>query len=842
MIEVSTVHLKFDRIRDYFAMSYFERLLVRAVFSTLFVSAVILGGILLNDSSTSLRLAGFLLLVFLLDMAAAFLFGEHWITPEIISNPAAHNPFKLLTRKAFILLDSAFSKSQFEARTFSLCLFYSLLKDGEIKKGIQKLGVDPNDLLKSLANIEAQDKQDPDIAANQSALQRQELEQVVSGAFVEALELKERSISSASLFLGLLRVKNPQLVKFISQFNLNSEDFRNAIIFGRLAKGLGRQMQKKRASAAGKLARSHRIVNRAWTSRPTPYLDSVSEDLTDKARQLQIGFLVGHLDSYRQAVNVLSREGRNNALLVGEEEIGKTTIVEHLAYNLVKDNVPDKLFDKRLASLDLARITAGAQTAGEVQERFRKLINEVLRAGNIVLFIPDIHNLKLTVNQEELGGFEILEPVFSAALIPVIGTTTQKLYRSIIEINQKFKENFEIIKVEELTPSETIQLLIYESFNLETKWKITITYPALKRVVELANRYLHAKPLPRASLDLLQECLIEAKQQGQDTLIPQLVVNIVSKKTRIPIEMATGKEAEILLNLEDKIHEKLINQEAAVKAVASSLRQYRTGLARQKGPIASFLFVGPTGVGKTELSKVLAELYFGSEDRMIRFDMSEYQDEKSIWSFLGSPDGSLSGALTEAVKHNPFALILLDEFEKAHPNLLDIFLPVFDEGEVSDNLGEKVDFKNTIITCTSNAHSNYIKEQIEKGRTVPDFQVELKNKLTEYFKPELLNRFDNVIAFRQLTLEEIKKIVQLQLIGLQKQILQAQGIRLEFSEEAYGLLAELGYDPVFGARPLRGVISMQLKDQLARKILKGELSQGETVRVSVEQGALVFKK
>lgn len=837
-------NLNFDT--SYFSLGYFERLIAKGVLLSILILILVVGLVLFVSPLYRSRLIGFLFVVFVIETIGTILKGESQITSEVIrlvkERPIQVNRF--LNWKTFSLLDKALARAEVKYQQFYAALFFELIHEREIRKGIEKLGQDWY-VLRETARSVVQGGGKDLVDSLRHDIKKQNLRFVsdlVKHAFVEAVEFREDTISPSSLFIALLNDQNPELHNWFSQLGFSAQDFRNAVIFGRLARGVGKQMMRRRAVAAGRFHRATRVMNRAWTARPTPYLDSVSEDLTEIARRYLIGFLVGHAEAYQSLVNILSREARNNVLLVGEEEVGKTTIVEHLAYNIVKDNVPVKLFDKRLVKVDIGQITSGAQTAGEVQERFRRLSNELLMAGNIVLFIPDIHNLKLTVGREEIGGFEILEPLFSGSVVPVVGTTTAKLYRTLIEVNQNFKDLFEVIEVEELSFDETIRLLIYESFGLEHKWKIVISYPAIKKTVELAYRFLHSKPLPRASLDLLQEALIEAQQRGEKILLADLVTELVSRKTNIPIKTAKGEEAKILLNLEEEIHKKLVNQEKAVSRVAAALRQYRTGLSREKGPIATFLFVGPTGVGKTELSKVIAELYFGSEETMIRFDMSGYQDQKAIWNFIGSPDGAIYGMLTEAVKSNPFSLILLDEFEKAHPNLLDLFLPIFDEGRIKDNLGQEVDFKNTIIICTSNAHSNFIKQQIEAGKTIAEFENELKNKLTEYFKPELLNRFDAIIAFRQLSFDEINQIAKLQLEKLQKQVAQTQNITIEFDNEVYAAIARLGYDPAFGARPLRGVIATHIKDQLARQILEGSLKSGMRVRAVIRQGDIVFEK
>ena len=832
----------------YFRLSYFERLVIKAILMALVVCGITVSIVFLSGPFKGFQMLGLLGLIFLLDTIVSQFRGEQSITSKVLRQSETGSVFinHFVGWKTFSLIDKAFNRSESHSAPFVLAVCAELIHTGEIKYGLQRLGINWRELVVTVetkinnTSVPAAsfDGVREDITAGRIA----QCESLVVQGFLEALDMGDRTVSYFALFLGLFATKNSDLMGILTKLSVTRDDIKNATISSRLSKEIGGDIIRQRGLAAGRFKKSHRIMNRAWTARPTPYLDNVSEDLTDSARHYRIGLLVGHKESYRQMLAILSRDGRNNALLVGDEDIGRNTIVQHLAFNVIKDNVPEKLFDRRIVKLDLGLITSGAQTAGEVQERFKKLTDEIIRAGNIVLFIPDIHNLKFTVGGQEMGGLEILAPVFDAALIPVIGTTTPKLYRSIIETTQTFRDLFESIQVEGLNQQEATQLLVYEAYALERLWKITISYPALKKIVELAERYFRARPLPRASLDLLQETLAEAQQRGQKIVLPELVVNLVSRKTNIPLEATTQREAIVLLNLEQEIHAKLINQEEAVKAVSAALRQYRVGLSRDKGPIASFLFVGPTGVGKTELSKVLCGLYFGSEDTMIRFDMSQYQDDKSISAFIGSADGMITGMLTEAVKRTPFSLILLDEFEKSYRGLLDIFLPIFDEGYIMDAMGEHIDFRNTIIICTSNAHSTYIKDQIDAGKTIPDIQGNLKSKLTEYFKPELLNRFDGIIAFRQLTREEIRKIVVLQLAKLKKQIIRTQNIDMNFTDGVYDFICQLGYDPVFGARPLQGAISLQIKDPLARYILEGKVHKGDSITVSVENGDIVFEK
>ena len=331
-----------------------------------------------------------------------------------------------------------------------------------------------------------------------------------------------------------------------------------------------------------------------------------------------------------------------------------------------------------------------------------------------------------------------------------------------------------------------------------------------------------------------------ANEIGDKKIDVEDIIKIAERKVNIPLHIASKDEANILLDLENIIHKKYINQDDAVSAVARALREYRSGLSRKGGPIATFLFVGPTGVGKTELAKMLAKIQFGSSDAMTRFDMTEYQDKQSFFRFIGSPDGNVLGALTESIIQKPYGIILLDEFEKAHPDILNLFLQVFDDGRLTDNGGRTVDFQNTIIVATSNAHSEFIKESIEAGKVISEIAIEIKNKLSSYFRPELLNRFSSIIVFRTLSQEHIYKIASLQLADLSVTVKEVQGIDLSFDDTAISEVARLGYDPVFGARPLRGVISEKLRSVLAEKILKGELVRGSSVKVAVQENLLVF--
>jgi ATP-dependent Clp protease ATP-binding subunit ClpC len=357
----------------------------------------------------------------------------------------------------------------------------------------------------------------------------------------------------------------------------------------------------------------------------------------------------------------------------------------------------------------------------------------------------------------------------------------------------------------------------------------------------LAKKYLSDKLLPGSASELMREAISYVKASGKKVVYEDDIVLLIENKTRIPVTKAARGEADDLLNMENIIHQKLVNQEEAVKSVSDALREYRAGLSKSKGPIATFLFVGPTGVGKTELSKVLANIYFGSEEKMIRFDMAEFQDDDSISRFIGSQDGKTVGLLTEAVKQNPFSLVLLDEFEKANPKILNLFLAVFDEGRLTDRLGKLVDFNNTIIICTSNALSDFIKDEIDKGTDYNILSDMLKKKLTSVFRPELLNRFSKILIFKQLSEAHILEIARLHLNKLKNILLKEQSVYLEISENAVKKIADIGYDPAFGARPLEGAIRESIRNKLASAILRQEFKKGNVVLVDFVENEFVLK-
>ena len=749
------------------------------------------------------------------------------------------NVSKYLTPASLDVLGRAYDRARLVGGNVYLYLLKFLVERPEIAEALLRMDVNLAEFKQKIEKT-LQDYRDK-AAKDEIFFKVGELAKL---AFLQAAAGQSRDINPADLFSVLGLISDKEVERLLNLFSISPTDLEKAMIFSRFKRRF-KWLKKLPASLGGFAYRPykirHRVMNRAWTSRPTPVLDRFSTDFTDLAREEQLGFLIGHEKEFKRLVDVLSRPAKPNALLVGEPGSGKKSLVAALAFRVVKDEVPESLFDKRVVSLQIGSLVAGAP-AEELASRLNKIVEEIIIAGNVILFIPDIHNLVKTAGEKQINAADILMPIISNDAFPVIGATYPKEFKQLVESQTDFANAFETIRVEEISEDEATRLLTYDSLILEQQYKLVISFGAVKEAVELAYKYFRNKLLPSSAEDLLKEALSDVSQKGGKTLTPDDVIRIAERKTNVPIHRAGKEEVEKLLNLEKIIHERLINQEEAVKGVSQALREYRSGLSRAGGPIAAFLFVGPTGVGKTELSKILAKIQFGSERMMLRFDMSEYQDKQSIFRFIGSPDGRIAGSLTEAVIQKPYSLILLDEFEKSHPDILNLFLQVFDDGRLTDSLGRTIDFQNTIIIATSNAHSDLIKQALDAGEFMEGIAEYLKKKLVDFFRPELLNRFSKIIVFKELTPENLKAITQLNLGDLAKTLDEEQGIYLEFTPEVVKEVARLGYDPSFGARPLRGVISDKIKSVLAEKILKEEIIKGETVKIDFENGQFLFVK
>jgi ATP-dependent Clp protease ATP-binding subunit ClpC len=761
-----------------------------------------------------------------------------------LPNSGRVNLAEVMTVPTFNVLERAVDRSLIMKKNFFLELAKRLLDMPQIVDGLRRLDVKPDDFKKKLEALMAE----PPAAAKDGVARppenyRARVELLAIHAFASAVSAGHEFIQPADLFSALPAVGDDSLDRLFTLFSVEEGDLERALIFSSLAGGRGFFARLPHAldGFAPEMHHvvEHRIMNRAWTSRPTPTLDKYGIDFTDMARDREVGLLIGHEAEYERLVETLARPTNPNAMLIGEAGIGKEAIIGHLAFCLIKDDVPKGLFDRRLVGLQLQSLVAGAPPE-ELEARLKTIVEEIFMAGNIILYIPDIHNLVRTSGTAYLSAADALMPVIMANNFPIVGTSYPKEFKQFIEPRSDFAGMFESIMVNEISEADAEKVLTYESFLLERRSRISVSFGAIKRAVVLAKKYFRGKYLPSSAEELLKSAMVDAERRGEDSVTPDRVTAVAEAKVNIPMHEAEGEEAAKLLNMEALIHERIIGQDEAVKAVAQALREYRSGLTRKGGPIASFLFVGPTGVGKTELAKILAELQFGSQKMMIRFDMTEYQDKTSFYRFIGSPDGTTRGALTDAVLEKPYSLVLLDEFEKAFPDILNLFLQVLDDGRLTDNMGRVVDFTNTIVIATSNAHSDIIQEALSKGESMTDIAEYLKARLVDVLKPELLNRFSKIIVFKNLDPRELPKIAEIN-TGEVVAAAKSQGITLSFSPEAIARIAKLGYDPAYGARPLRRTIDEQVRAPLSEAMLAKKIVKGARVMCVVKNDAFGFE-
>ena len=573
-----------------------------------------------------------------------------------------------------------------------------------------------------------------------------------------------------------------------------------------------------------------------WSAGYTATLDKYSIDWTDYIRKKGFEEIIGHKDTIEQVERVLSRTEIKNVLLIGEPGFGRGAIIRALVQrSLFGESFPNLNY-KRVVELDIPSLLAQFENHEEVEAILDKIFREVIYAGNIILVINEFHNFVGQLTRPgiiDISG--ILTPFLKSPQLQIIAITTFPGLHRYIEQNPAVLSLFEKVEVSEISAEETIRLLENLTLVLEQKYKKFISYPALRETVNYSKRYLTTVPFPKKALDLLDETMVYLVQSTKDKiLLPEHVAKIISEKVQVPVGELELKEKELLLNLEILIHQRIINQEEAVSEVSAALRRARTEVTVRKGPMGCFLFLGPTGVGKTETSKAISEIYFSSEEKMIRLDMSEFQAIGDIPRLIGAPGEE--GLLTTKIKENPFSLILLDEIEKSHPNVLNLFLQVLDEGHLTDGQGRKVDFKNSIIIATSNAGYQVILEALKKGEPMS----EIKNELLDFlfkegiFRPEFINRFDAVVVFKSLSKENLLDIAELLLRKL-KENLEKKGIEFIITEPLKEKIVELGYSPIFGARQMRRVIQDNLENVLASAVLSDQLKKGDRVEVEPKE-------
>lgn len=826
------VYLKDPRFRMTFMGRGFVR--VASYVGYLFLAATAIT--FLFSGIDELLYIGLLLVLFFLDYSIHFKRADKPLSD--LPKKGAINLATFITPQTFLVLEKAFDRSVLKKTNFFLEAARQLVNFKSIKEGLERMDVKPEEFIQKIEELLILTE-----GQGEKELKEADLQILAKGAFERAQVGRHKFILPVDLFSTLGSLEDEMVARLFNLFDIEKGDLEKALVLSSLKEEFSRF--RSLPSTLGGFVPGvhqrirHRVMNRAWTSRPTPTLDKYSLDLTDLARTEQSGFLIGHGAEYLRLVEALARPYNPNALLIGEEGIGKEALVSHLAFNIFKDQVPEALFDKRLVLLQISELVAGAKPE-ETQARLQEVVSEIVLAGNVILYLPEFHDLVKTSGTAYLSVADALVPIIKNNEFPLIGASYPREFKESIESRSDLLGLFEVIRVSEITSEEAEEVLVYESLLFEQEMKMVISFGAIKKAVYLAKKYFTNKFLPSSASDLLKNALVAVKQKDKKFLGPGDVIRAAEERINVPIHEASEEEARQLLNLEDIIHERLVDQKEAVKAVADVLREYRSGLTKTGKPIASFLFVGPTGVGKTELAKILTKIIFGSKDLMVRFDMTEYQDKQSFYRFIGSPDGKISGSLTDAVLKKPFCVILLDEFEKAFPDILDLFLQVLDDGRLTDNLGRVVDFQNTIIIATSNAHSDIINKTLNSGEKMSNVAEYLKHKLTDVFKPELLNRFSKIVVFNNLALEEVKKITLLNLndfAGLARE----QGIFLEFDDSAVSEIAKLGYDPAFGARPIERVINEKLKTLLAEKILKKEIKKGEKVKIFYENEKFDFR-
>lgn len=579
-------------------------------------------------------------------------------------------------------------------------------------------------------------------------------------------------------------------------------------------------------------------IGRDWSSGHTPNLNMFSVDISQYLVDARLEYQSKTRQELIQAMeDVLSKSGRNNILLIGDPGVGKTTLINSLAQKIARGKTHPALNYKHVVQLDINRILAGVSSKSELEARFLAIFNEASYAGNIILFVKNLDQLAGSYLGEmgTVNAAEFLLPYLESGKIHVIASITFDNFKNKLQANTSLESLFSKIEVKEMKQEEVLPSIEHLISYIEIKHKIVFTYQAVRELIELSARYIHDEPFPQKAVDLLSELGVKMEKVGKKIVEVDDVTEFISHRTKMPLGKVKEKEKGKLLNLEKVLHRRVIGQDEAINAIANALRRARAGLAGKKRPIGSFLFIGPTGVGKTETARTLAEAYYGSEKNMIRFDMSEFQEIHTIDRLIGAKSGNqfVPGRLTQGVKNNPYTLVLFDEIEKAHPNILNLLLQVLDEGRLTDASGRTIDFTSTIIICTSNAGSEKIREHLEDNISAESLGKVIINYLLKegIFRPEFINRFDKVVCYKPLTPQEIVQIVKLMVDNLYKD-LSEKNMKLEISEGALEKLAEKGFDPAFGARPLRRLIQEKVENLIAKRVISGEVKEGETIQIT----------
>ncbi len=657
---------------------------------------------------------------------------------------------------------------------------------------------------------------------------REEFEAIFEEAGRISLKRGGEEIKEGDIITALVKVE-PHLKQIIIESDIDEEDFEK---INDWLERIYLKIQKDKQFWSYENLLKLGSLGKDWTAGYTPTLDSYSIDWTDIVKRRGFEDIIGHKEKVSQIERILSKKDAGNALIIGEPGVGRKNIIHGvIKKSLVGQSLPN-VNNNRFIELDIVSLSSTTTSFEQMEKTLEQCFREVSNAGNVILIINDFHDFlggKEKAGVVDVSG--IIGPYLNSPTFKTICLTSYAGLHQYIENKPSLLAQFQRIEVEEMGTEETLKILENDVFKLEAKHQKFISFNSLKETIIVCEKYISNYPFPQKAINLLEEAVIYS---GRDTetniVLPEHIDNMISEKTKIPVGKIRSKEKEILLDLEEILHKRVVGQEEAINEISSALRRARTGVQTRKGPMGSFLFLGPTGVGKTETAKALAETYFNSEEKMVRIDMSEFQRIDDIPRLLGSE--KQPGILTSQVSENPFSLVLLDEIEKANPDILNVFLQVLDEGYVNDNLGRKVSFNNTIIIATSNAGYKTILKAIEENKEMPEIKKDLLAAIFEKgtFRPEFINRFDGTIVFKSLTKEDLLTIAQIQLNKLNNN-LRAKKIELVITEELKNKIVELSYDPVFGAREMKRVIQDKVENAVARALLNDTIPQGSKIQI-----------
>ncbi len=742
-------------------------------------------------------------------------------TKKRVGKRNLYNIADFMTPEAVLALDHAYllAYKHNDPKLLPLHLFISLLGADNVAGIFIRLGIPVSALQSKLtATLQKQKRTSLPVFS-------EELEQILFQSYTLAHTAKDRHVRATHMLIATVG-QSEFLQELLYDLNIDNQKMLNVLEWVRVREQLYEQYKRSREAAA---RYSKYGMDRAMTAVATPFLNSISTDLTIAAKFGRLAACVARDKEIDEILRII-KGGRQSVLLTGEQGVGRMSIIYGIAQRMLSDDVPDRLQDKRLVQISTSSLLAGATVSG-AQERLIQVMNEVAKARNIILVVENVHDLVgVSSGGEGLDVSETLAEYLGNGSFLTLATTTTTGYNRHI-VNSAVGQVFAKVEVSEMDENQAIQVLESKVGALEYKHKVFFSYDAIEACVSLATKFLHDQNLPENALSLITETgsYVESAKGQKQLVTKEDVGTIVAQKTGIPTTSITEDESDKLMRLEAELHKRVIGQDEAVVSVANALRRARAEIRSSKRPIATFLFLGPTGVGKTELAKTIADVYFGGEDRMIRFDMSEYQDKSGIYRMIGQAGQQGTGLLTEAVRQSPFSLLLLDELEKADPNVLNLFLQVFDDGRLTDSVGRVIDFTNVIIIATSNAGTAYVQERIAAGIDMLKIKEELlRGKLKDYYRPEFLNRFDGIILFKSLERDEIKQVAALMLKRVEKDLAE-RGVGLRVEEAALEALAEVGFDPDFGARPMRRAIQDTVENKLAELILEKKLSRRDTI-------------